>query len=56
MSRLRAELEKSRGHTAEVEKSAAEAVFGNVVSFDTTYRKHKDGLPIALFVGVNNHK
>ena len=24
MSRLRAELEKSRGHTAEVEKSAAE--------------------------------
>ncbi|KAL3813010.1 hypothetical protein ACJIZ3_014278 [Penstemon smallii] len=30
--------------------------FGDVVCFDTTYRKHKDGRPIALFVGVNNHK
>ncbi|KAL6556352.1 hypothetical protein OROGR_005640 [Orobanche gracilis] len=30
--------------------------FGDVVCFDTTYRKHKDGRPIALFVGVNSHK
>ncbi|XP_027169197.1 protein FAR-RED IMPAIRED RESPONSE 1-like [Coffea eugenioides] len=30
--------------------------FGDVVCFDTTYRKHKDGRPIALFVGVNHHK
>ncbi|XP_027067533.1 protein FAR1-RELATED SEQUENCE 5-like [Coffea arabica] len=32
------------------------AHFGDVVCFDTTYRKHKDGKPIALFVGVNHHK
>ncbi|XP_027071125.2 protein FAR-RED IMPAIRED RESPONSE 1-like [Coffea arabica] len=32
------------------------AHFGDVVCFDTTYRKHKDGRPIALFVGVNHHK
>ena len=31
-------------------------LFGDAVSFDTTYRKHKDGRPIALFVGVNHHK
>ncbi|XP_047961522.1 protein FAR1-RELATED SEQUENCE 5-like [Salvia hispanica] len=30
--------------------------FGDVVCFDTTYRKHRDGRPIALFVGVNHHK
>ncbi|KAG8369966.1 hypothetical protein BUALT_Bualt14G0068100 [Buddleja alternifolia] len=30
--------------------------FGDVVCFDTTYRKNKEGRPIALFVGVNNHK
>ncbi|KAL0462186.1 UNVERIFIED_CONTAM: protein FAR1-RELATED SEQUENCE 5 [Sesamum latifolium] len=29
--------------------------FGDVVSFDTTYRKNKEG-PFALFVGVNHHK
>ncbi|KAH6792777.1 hypothetical protein C2S52_003254 [Perilla frutescens var. hirtella] len=30
--------------------------FGDVVSFDTTYRKNNEGRPIALFVGVNHHK
>ncbi|KAG5562913.1 hypothetical protein RHGRI_005599 [Rhododendron griersonianum] len=30
--------------------------FGDVVCFDTTYRKHKDGRPFAMFVGVNHHK
>ncbi|XP_047961915.1 protein FAR1-RELATED SEQUENCE 5-like [Salvia hispanica] len=30
--------------------------FGDVVCFDTTYSKHRDGRPIALFVGVNHHK
>ncbi|XP_042019642.1 protein FAR1-RELATED SEQUENCE 5-like [Salvia splendens] len=30
--------------------------FGDVVCFDTTCRKHRDGRPIALFVGVNHHK
>ncbi|WCJ24641.1 FAR1-related sequence 5 [Euphorbia peplus] len=30
--------------------------FGDVVCFDTTYRKNKDGRPFAMFVGVNNHK
>ncbi|KAL3846337.1 hypothetical protein ACJIZ3_003740 [Penstemon smallii] len=30
--------------------------FGDVVCFDTTYRKAKEGRPFALFVGVNRHK
>ncbi|KAL8171327.1 hypothetical protein V2J09_023131 [Rumex salicifolius] len=30
--------------------------FGDVVCFDTTYLKQKDGRPLALFLGVNNHK
>ncbi|XP_051120542.1 protein FAR1-RELATED SEQUENCE 5-like isoform X2 [Andrographis paniculata] len=30
--------------------------FGDVVSFDTTYRKNKENRPLALFVGVNHHK
>ncbi|KAL8170628.1 hypothetical protein V2J09_022432 [Rumex salicifolius] len=30
--------------------------FGDVVCFDTTYQKQKNGRPIALFVGVNHHK
>ncbi|KAL3839149.1 hypothetical protein ACJIZ3_023740 [Penstemon smallii] len=30
--------------------------FGDVVCFDTTYRKAKEGRPFALFVGVNHHK
>ncbi|XP_042432870.1 protein FAR1-RELATED SEQUENCE 5-like [Zingiber officinale] len=30
--------------------------FGDVVCFDTTYRKNNEGRPIALFVGVYHHK
>nr|XP_048336920.1 protein FAR1-RELATED SEQUENCE 5-like [Ziziphus jujuba var. spinosa] len=30
--------------------------FGDVVSFDTTYRKNQSGRPFAMFVGVNHHK
>lgn len=30
--------------------------FNDVVCFDTTYRKNKEGRPLALFVGVNHHK
>jgi zinc finger SWIM domain-containing protein 3 len=30
--------------------------FGDVVGFDTTYRKLGDGRPLGLLVGVNNHK
>ena len=30
--------------------------FGDVVCFDTTYKKNKEGKPFALFVGVNHHK
>ncbi|XP_042415170.1 protein FAR1-RELATED SEQUENCE 7-like [Zingiber officinale] len=32
------------------------ANFGDIVCFDTTYRKNNEGQPIALFVGVNHHK
>ena len=31
-------------------------MFGDVVCFDTTYRKLDDGRPFGLIVGVNNHK
>ncbi|CAO2147099.1 unnamed protein product, partial [Urochloa humidicola] len=31
-------------------------LFGDVISFDTTYRKLNDGRPFGLLVGVNNHK
>ncbi|XP_065876597.1 protein FAR1-RELATED SEQUENCE 5-like [Euphorbia lathyris] len=30
--------------------------FGDVVCFDTTYRKNKEGRSFAMFIGVNNHK
>lgn len=30
--------------------------FGDVVCFDTTFRKNKEGRPFAMFVGVNHHK
>ncbi|XP_051124842.1 protein FAR-RED IMPAIRED RESPONSE 1-like [Andrographis paniculata] len=30
--------------------------FGDVVSFNTTYRKYKENRPLALFVGVNHHR
>ncbi|KAL4337599.1 hypothetical protein AHAS_Ahas12G0126300 [Arachis hypogaea] len=29
--------------------------YGDVVSFDTTYRRNRHGLPFASFVGVNHH-
>ncbi|KAG8374726.1 hypothetical protein BUALT_Bualt10G0025900 [Buddleja alternifolia] len=31
-------------------------VYGNVVLFDTTYRTNKNYKPLALFVGLNNHR
>jgi hypothetical protein len=31
------------------------AAFGDVVTFDTTYRTNLYNLPFGLFVGVNNH-
>jgi zinc finger SWIM domain-containing protein 3 len=31
-------------------------LFGDVVCFDTTYRKLNDGRPFGLLCGVNNHK
>ena len=31
------------------------AQFGDVVTFDTTYRTNLYNLPFGLFVGVNNH-
>nr|XP_016484692.1 PREDICTED: protein FAR1-RELATED SEQUENCE 12-like [Nicotiana tabacum] len=31
-------------------------IYGNVVSFDITYRTNKEYRPLALFVGLNNHR
>lgn len=31
-------------------------IYGEVVSFDTTYRANKGYRPLALFVGLNNHR
>ncbi|XP_050241042.1 protein FAR1-RELATED SEQUENCE 5-like [Quercus robur] len=31
-------------------------LFGDVVSFDTTYRTNKEYRPLAMFVGFNNHR
>ncbi|KAK6785971.1 hypothetical protein RDI58_014496 [Solanum bulbocastanum] len=31
-------------------------IYGDVVSFDTTYRTTKEYRPLALFVGLNNHR
>ena len=31
-------------------------VFGDVVTFDTTYETNKEFRPVGVFVGVNNHK
>ncbi|PSS16368.1 Protein FAR1-RELATED SEQUENCE like [Actinidia chinensis var. chinensis] len=41
---------------ADAKMMADYAHFGDVVSFDTTYRKNKDGRPFAMFLGVNHHK
>ncbi|KAL8492364.1 hypothetical protein ACS0TY_023825 [Phlomoides rotata] len=32
------------------------ACFGDIISFDTTHRKNKEGRPFSLFVGVNHHR
>ncbi|XP_028094045.1 protein FAR1-RELATED SEQUENCE 5-like [Camellia sinensis] len=32
------------------------SLFGDFVSFDTTYRTHKDYRPLAVFVGFNNYR
>ena len=34
----------------------AYSCFDDVVCFDTTYKKNKDGQPFAMFLGVNHHK
>jgi len=31
-------------------------LFGDVVSFDTTYRTNKEYRPLAMFVGFNHHR
>uniref|UniRef100_A0A1S2Y170 Protein FAR1-RELATED SEQUENCE 5-like n=2 Tax=Cicer arietinum TaxID=3827 RepID=A0A1S2Y170_CICAR len=30
--------------------------FGDVITFDTTYKKNKDYRPLGVFVGLNNHR
>ncbi|CAN1247606.1 Protein FAR1-RELATED SEQUENCE 9 [Linum perenne] len=32
------------------------SVFGDSISFDTTYRTNKGYRPLALFVGYNHHR
>ena len=34
---------------------AAYADFGDCITFDTTYKSNKYHMPLAVFVGVNNH-
>ena len=34
---------------------AAYADFGDAMTFDTTYKTNKHHMPLAVFVGVNNH-
>nr|KYP70189.1 Protein FAR1-RELATED SEQUENCE 4 [Cajanus cajan] len=41
---------------ADVKMMIDYSYFGDVVCFDTTYRKNKEGRPFAMFVGVNHHK
>lgn len=31
-------------------------IYGDTVSFDTTYRTNKEYLSLALLVGLNNHR
>ncbi|OMO62456.1 hypothetical protein COLO4_33067 [Corchorus olitorius] len=40
---------------ADARARAAYESFGDVVTFDTTYRTNKYGIPFAPFVGVNHH-
>jgi hypothetical protein len=42
-------------HRATGKNRADYAKFGDVVTFDTTYRTNLYSLPFGLFVGVNNH-
>jgi zinc finger SWIM domain-containing protein 3 len=30
--------------------------FGDVITFDTTYKTNKDYRPLGVFVGLNNHR
>ncbi|KAL4337138.1 hypothetical protein AHAS_Ahas12G0080200 [Arachis hypogaea] len=39
----------------DVRCKASYEYYGDVVSFDTTYRRNRHGLPFAFFVGVNHH-
>ncbi|CAN1319394.1 Protein FAR1-RELATED SEQUENCE 9 [Linum perenne] len=32
------------------------SMFGDSISFDTTYRTNKDYMPLSLFVGYNHHR
>nr|XP_048323797.1 protein FAR1-RELATED SEQUENCE 5-like [Ziziphus jujuba var. spinosa] len=41
---------------ADAKMMIAYSDFGDVVSFDTTYRKNQSGRPFAMFLGVNHHK
>ncbi|XP_048332781.1 protein FAR1-RELATED SEQUENCE 5-like [Ziziphus jujuba] len=41
---------------ADAKMMIAYSHFGDVVSFDTTYRKNQSGRPFAMFLGVNHHK
>ncbi|XP_042966947.1 protein FAR1-RELATED SEQUENCE 5-like isoform X4 [Carya illinoinensis] len=40
---------------ADARSRAAYAVFGDVITFDTTYLTNRYGMPFAPFVGVNHH-
>ncbi|KAL4337162.1 hypothetical protein AHAS_Ahas12G0082600 [Arachis hypogaea] len=40
---------------ADARSRAAYEYFGDVVSFDTTYKLNKYEMPVAAFVGVNQH-
>ena len=41
---------------ADAQMLVAYSNFGDVISFDTTYRKNRDSRPFAMFLGVNHHK
>ncbi|XP_060669123.1 protein FAR1-RELATED SEQUENCE 5-like [Ziziphus jujuba] len=41
---------------ADAKMMIAYSHFGDVVSFDTTYRKNQSGRPFAILLGVNHHK
>lgn len=41
---------------ADAKMVTAYSYIGDVVCFDTTYRKNKEGRPFAMFFGVNHRK